>query len=159
MNPESEDLTTFWICYGAYKYKVMPFGLTNGPATFQCYVNDLFLDYLDQFMTVFIDDILVYSENELEHKEHVIKVLNRLREAGLQADIRKCEFHVTQTKYLGFIVGVNRIEVDPAKVAVIKNWEPPSTVKGVQSFLGFCNFYQQFIRNYSCIARPLYNLT
>jgi len=141
MNSESEDLTTFWTHYGAYKYKVMLFKLTNGPATFQCYINDLFLDYLDQFMTVFIDDILVYSENELEHKKHIIKVLNRLREAGLQADIRKCKFHVTQTKYLGFIVGVNRIEIDSVKVVVIKNWKPSSTVKEVQLFLGFCNFY------------------
>ncbi|KAL2004647.1 hypothetical protein VTN00DRAFT_3383 [Thermoascus crustaceus] len=138
---------------------MMPFGLTNGSATFQHYVNDLFLDYLDQFMTVFINDILVYSENELEHKEHVIKILNRLREAGLQADIKKCEFHVTWTKYLGFIVGTNGIEVDPEKVLVIRDWEPPITVKGVQSFLGFCNFYWQFIQDYSCIARPLFNLT
>jgi len=78
MDPESEDLTTFWTCYGAYKYRVMPFGLTNRPATFQRYVNNLFLDYLDQFMTIFIDDILVYSQNELEHQEHVIRVLNQL---------------------------------------------------------------------------------
>ncbi|KAL2009286.1 hypothetical protein VTN00DRAFT_7480 [Thermoascus crustaceus] len=77
--------------------------------------NDLFLDYLDQFMTVFINNILVYSENELEHQEHVIKILNRLREAELQADIKKCKFHITQTKYLGFIVGTNGIEIDPKK--------------------------------------------
>ena len=104
-------------------------------------MNNLFLDYLNQFMTVFIDDILVYSENELEHKKHIIKVLNRLRKAELQADIRKCEFYITQTKYLEFIVGVNRIEVDPAKIIIIKNWEPSSTIKRVQFFLGFCNFY------------------
>ena len=83
MNPELKDLTIFWTCYSAYKYKMMPFRLINRLAIFQHYVNDLFLDYLDQFMTVFIDDILVYSENELEHKEHIIKVLNRLKEAGL----------------------------------------------------------------------------
>lgn len=93
MDPSSEDLTTIRTRYGAYKYKVMPFGLTNGPATFQRYVNDIFLDYLDQFMTVSIDDILIYSQDELEHQEHVIKVLNRLHRAGLQADIKKCEFY------------------------------------------------------------------
>jgi len=119
----------------------MLFELINRPAIFQCYINDLFLDYLNQFMTVFIDDILVYSENELEHKEHIIKVLNRLRKAGLQANIRKYKFYITQTKYLGFIVGVNRIEINPAKIVIIKDWEPPSTVKRVQLFLGFCNFY------------------
>jgi len=99
----------------------MPFGLTNGPATFQRYINNLFLDYLDQFMTIFIDDILVYSQNELEHQKHVIRVLNQLQEAGLQADIRKCKFHITQIKYLGFIVSTNEIEVDSEKVAVIQN--------------------------------------
>jgi len=158
MNPELKDLTIFWTCYSAYKYKMMPFRLINRLAIFQHYVNDLFLDYLDQFMTVFIDDILVYLENELEHKKHIIKILNRLREAGLQVNIRKYKFYITQTKYLGFIVDVNRIEMNSAKIVIIKNWEPSSTVKKVQLFLGFCNFYWQFIRNYSCIACLLYNL-
>ncbi|KKA22077.1 Gag/polymerase/env polyprotein [Rasamsonia emersonii CBS 393.64] len=134
--PDSEDLTTFRTRYGSYKYKVMPFGLTNGPATFQRFINETFLDYLDDFLTAFIDDLLIYSSNELEHQEHVKKVLQRLREAGLQASIGKCEFHVQRTKYLGFVVGTNGIEVDPDKVAVIAQWKRPTTVKGVQSFLG-----------------------
>ncbi|KAL1979106.1 hypothetical protein VTN96DRAFT_6844 [Rasamsonia emersonii] len=159
MDPASEDLTTFRTRYGSYKYKVMPFGLTNGPATFQRFINETFLDYLDDFLTAFIDDLLVYSNNELEHQEHVKKVLQRLREAGLQASISKCEFHVQKTKYLGFVVGTNGIEVDPEKVKVITNWKQPKTVKGVQSFLGFCNFYRRFIRNYSRIAKPLNFLT
>jgi len=83
IDPTSEDLTTFRTRYGCYKYKVVPFGLTNGPATYQRYMNDVLFDYLDDFCTAYLDDILIYSENELEHKEHVHKVLQRLREAGL----------------------------------------------------------------------------
>jgi transposase InsO family protein len=110
-------------------------------------------------MTVFIDDLLIYSENELDHQNHVRLVLERLRKAGLQASIQKCEFHVTRTKYLGFIVSTQGIETDPEKIMVIQQWKKPSTVRGVQSFLGFCNFYRRFIKNYSRIARPLNRLT
>lgn len=141
LDPKSEDLTTFRTRYGTYKYHVVPFGLTNGPAAFQRFINDTLMDYLDDFVTAFVDDLLIYSKNAAEHEIHVKKVLERLRTAGLQASIRKCEFHVTQTKYLGFILTTDGIEVDPEKSAVICNWAVPTTVRGVQSFLGFCNFY------------------
>jgi predicted oxidoreductase len=104
-------------------------------------MNDVLFDYLDDFCTAYLDDILIYSDDPLTHHEHVNKVLQRLRDAGLQADIRKCEFGVTCTKYLGFIISTDSIEVDPEKTDVIRHWEEPRTVKGVQSFLGFCNFY------------------
>ena len=121
-------------------------------------MNDILFNYLDDFCTAYLDNIMIYSANELEHQEHVCKVLLRLREAGLQVDIRKSEFHVTQTKYLGFIVSTDGIETDPEKTAVIDQWEPPRTVKGIQSFLGFCNFYRRFIKDYRRIARPLNRL-
>ena len=159
IDPGSEDLTTFRTRYGTYKCKVLPFGLTNGPATYQRYMNDVLFDYLDDFCTAYLDDIMIYSENELEHEEHVHKVLQRLREAGLQADIKKSEFSVKRTKYLGFIISTDGIEADPEKTTAIDQWTPPRTVKGVQSFLGFCNFYRRFIKNYSRIARPLNRLT
>jgi len=159
MDPESEELTTFRTRYGSYKCKVLPFGLTNGPATYQRYMNDVLFDYLDDFCTAYLDDILIYSDSELEHTEHVRKVLQRLRDAGLQADLKKCEFHVTRTKYLGFIVSTGGIEVDPEKVSVVRDWKPPQTVRGIQSFLGFCNFYRRFIRDYGVIAKPLVQLT
>jgi hypothetical protein len=159
IDPESEELTTFRTRYGAYKCKVMPFGLTNGPATYQRFMNDVLFDYLDDFCTAYLDDILIYSENELDHQEHVRKVLLRLREAGLQADIKKSEFNVSRTKYLGFYVSTDGIEVDPEKTETIRNWERPTTVRGVQSFLGFCNFYRKFILNYGRVARPLTALT
>jgi hypothetical protein len=159
MHPDSEELTTFRTRFGAYKCKVLPFGLTNGPATYQRYMNDVLFDYLDDFCTAYLDDILIYSDNELEHEHHVKRVLERLRNAGLQVDLKKCEFHVTRTKYLGFIISTDGIEVDPDKIAVVRDWKAPTTVKGVQSFLGFCNFYRRFIRDYGIIARPMSNLT
>jgi transposase InsO family protein len=159
IHPDSQDLTTFRTRYGSYKYKVVPFGLTNGPSTFQQFINDTFIDYLDDFMTAYVDDLLIYSQNELEHQVHVKLVLDRLRAAGLQVAIHKCEFSVTRTKYLGFIISTEGIEVDPSKIGVIKDWQVPTTVRGVQSFLGFCNFYRRFIKDYSRIAKPLTTLT
>jgi RNase H-like domain found in reverse transcriptase/Reverse transcriptase (RNA-dependent DNA polymerase) len=133
--------------------------LTNGLATYQRYINDVLFDYLDDFCTAYLDNIIIYSEDPLEHELHVRKVLKRLRKAGLQVDIKKSEFRVTRTKFLGFIISTNGIEVDPEKVAVVKNWKEPTTVKGIQSFLGFCNFYRRFITNYGRIAKPLNELT
>lgn len=159
MHPDSEELTTFRSRMGAYKYKVMPFGLTNGPASFQRLINDTFLDYLDEFVTIYIDDLLIYSATLEEHQIHVRKVLERLRELGIEADIKKCEFHQRSTKFLGFIISDEGIKVDPEKVEAVTDWAAPTTVKGVQSFLGFCNFYRRFIKDYSRIARPLTNLT
>lgn len=159
MDPASEELTTFRTRYGAYKCKVLPFGLTNGPATYQRYMNDVLFDLLDVMCTAYLDDILIYSEEVVDHEQHVKQVLQRLRDAGLQADIKKSEFSVTRTKYLGFIISTNGIEVDPSKVDVVKEWKPPVNVRGVQSFLGFCNFYRRFIRNYGILAKPLTNLT
>jgi hypothetical protein len=116
-------------------------------------------DYLDEFCTAYLDDILIYSDNELEYEHHVKKVLKQLHGAGLQIDLKKYEFHVTCTKYLGFIISTDSIKVDPDKISVVKNWTSPSTVKGIQSFLRFCNFYWHFIRDYGIIAKPLVNLT
>ena len=159
MDPSSEELTTFRTRYGAYKCKVLWEGMTNGPATYQRYMNDVLFDYLDDFCTAYLDDILIYSEDPLEHTEHVRKVLSRLRAAGLQADIKKSEFRTTRTKYLGFIISTKGIEVDPSKIAVVREWRAPTTVKGVQGFLGFCNFYRRFVKEYGRVARPLSTLT
>ncbi|MDA4119333.1 MAG: reverse transcriptase domain-containing protein [Thaumarchaeota archaeon] len=159
MDPESEELTAFRTRYGLFQYRVLPFGLTNGPATFQSHINEALQDLLDVICTAYLDDILIFSEDELAHEGHVKQVIDRLRAAGLQADIKKCEFGVKKTKYLGFIIGVDGVQVDPEKIQVVASWQYPRTVKGVQSFLGFCNFYRRFIRNYSQIAVPLTRLT
>ena len=122
MDPDSEDLTTFRTRYGAYKCKVLLKGLTNRPATYQHYMNDILFNYLDDFCIAYLDDILIYLEDPLEHSEHVQKVLRQLRNAGLQADIKKSEFGVTHTKFLGFIIFTGGIEVDLAKIAVVRDW-------------------------------------
>jgi len=114
-----------------YKYKVLPFGLTNRPATYQWYINDVLFNYLNNFYTAYLDNIIIYSKNKLEHEEHVYKVLQQLREAGLQANIKKLEFSIKRTKYLGFIISMDRIKANPEKTAVINQWIPPRTVKGV----------------------------
>lgn len=154
-----EDLTTFRTRFGSYKYRVLPFGLTNGPATFQNFINDTFMEYLDEFVVAYLDDILVYSNSLEEHREHVKKVLQKLRDAGIQADIDKCEFHTAETKFLGVIVGRNGIRMDPEKIAAIVEWATPTHLKQVQAFLGFINFYRRFIKNFSRVARPLAQLT
>ena len=122
IHPDSEELTTFRTRYGSYKCKVLPFGLTNGPSTYQRYMNDVLFDYLDDFCTAYLDDILIYSETLEEHEAQVKKVLQRLREAGLQVDLKKCEFSIQSTRYLGFIVSTDGVSVDPEKVSAIRNW-------------------------------------
>ena len=159
MAMESEDATTFASRFGSYKWKVMPFGLTGGPASWQRFINDLLWEYLNNFCTAYLDDILIYSTSMKEHRQHVRKVLTKLREAGIQADVDKCEFHVTETKYLGLIISTEGIKMDPPKVDAIKQWDSPTCVREVRSFIGFCNFYRRFIKDFSKVAGPLNTLT
>lgn len=153
--------TAFRTRYGLYEWLVTPFGMTGAPATFQRYINWTLRDYLDEFCTAYIDDVLIYTDGSLEdHRKQVRKVLQRLQDAGLQLDIDKSEFEVKSVKYLGYIVeaGVG-IKVDPEKVEAIRAWEVPKTVKGVRSFLGFANYYREFIPGFSKVAMPLTALT
>ena len=131
MNPESEKLITFRTCYESYKCKVLSFDLTNRSVTYQRYMNNVLFDYLDDFCTVYLDDILIYSDNELDHDVHVHKVLQRLQDADLQANIRKCKFSVKRTKYLDFIISTDGIEVNSEKISAVESWQSPKTVKGI----------------------------
>ena len=151
--------TVFQTRYGLFKYLVMPFKLHGAPATFQYFINDVLQEHLDIFVSAYINDLLIYSKTLWEHKEHVRQVLSKLREAGLQVDIKKCEFHVEEVLYLGIIIGKHGIKMDPAKVAAIREWTRPQTVKDVQLFLGFANFYRRFIKGFSEVAKPLLALT
>lgn len=125
--------TAFRTRYGLYEWLVTPFGLTNGPATFQRYINHTLREYLDEFVSAYLDDTLIYSDGSLEdHRRKVKLVLQRLQEAGLQLDINKCEFECKSVKYLGFIIEAGKgFRMDPEKVAAIQSWEAPKTVKGV----------------------------
>lgn len=150
--------TAFSTRFGLYESLVMPFGLCNAPATFQHYINHTLHDLLDRICTAYLDDVLVYSVTRKEHREHVRTVVSRLQEAGLQIDINKCEFETTRTKYLGLIISPRGIEMDPAKVDAITSWQPPTSVRDLQRFLGFANFYRRFIRGFSAVAMPLHSL-
>lgn len=154
-----EWLTAFITRFGLYESLVTPFGLTGAPATFQHFVNDLLYDILDDYVTAYLDDILIYSKNEKDHIEHVREVMKRLEKAGLQIDLHKCEFHTKKTKYLGLIITPGGIEMDPEKVRAVVDWLPPTTKRQLQRFLGFANFYRRFIRGFSALAKPLHDLT
>ncbi|QRW02495.1 Transposon Tf2-1 polyprotein [Ceratobasidium sp. AG-Ba] len=137
----------------------MPFGLTNAPATFQHFMNDVFRDILDIYVIIYLDDILVFSKNKEDHERHVREVLSRLQKHNLYCNLAKCFFGVEEIDYLGLIVSPEGIRVDPAKVVKAIDWLVPSKVVQVQEFVGFCNFYRTFIRDYSNIAAPLFQLT
>jgi hypothetical protein len=137
----------------------MPFGLTNAPAVFQHMANDVFRDFLDSFTIVYLDDILIYSKTQEEHDIHVRQVLQRLREYGLYAKLEKCSFDQDHVEFLGYVVSQQGISMDPSKVQTVLNWQPPRSVRDVQCFLGFANFYRKFIKNYSNIVMPLTELT
>lgn len=147
--------TAFRTRYGTYEYLVMPFGLTNAPAAFQRFMNDIFSDLLDVTVVVYLDDILIYSDDPAKHPEHVREVLKRLRANDLFCKPEKCEFHAEQIEYLGFIIGPEGISMDPKKISTILSWPQPRNVRDIQSFLGFANFYRRFIHGYSDIVVPL----
>jgi hypothetical protein len=138
----------------------MPFGLSNAPSAFQRYINWVLRNILDDFVTAYADDILIYSFGNFEdHRQKVQNVLQKLINAGLQADIQKSEFKTHEIKYLGYIINSKKgILMDPEKIRAIKNWAVPTNVKAVRFFIGFANFYRMFIPTYSDIIRPLVNL-
>jgi hypothetical protein len=154
-----EHMSAFLTRYGLYEYCVVPFGLTNAPATWQQYINSVLHDFLDRFCTAYLDDILIYSDTEEEHIGHVRQVLSALQEANLFLDIKKCEFHVKRVRYLGLIITTDGIQMDPEKIKAVQEWPRPTSLKDVQAFLGFCNFYRRFITGYSNIVKPLTTLT
>jgi hypothetical protein len=141
--------------YGLYEYLVMPFGLTNAPASFQRWMNEVLSDYVDVFCIAYLDDILIYSDNLEQHRQHVKMILRTVEEVGLTLNASKCEFHTNKTEYLGYIISPTGIGMDPEKVRVVAEWKELTNVKGVQSFLGFTNFYRRFIRDFSKITAPL----
>ena len=155
-----EDIpkTAFTSRYGLYEYLVMSFGLTNAPANFMYMMNKVFMEYLDKFVVVFIDDILVFSRSEEEHAEHLRLDLQKLREHQLYAKFSKCDFWLKEVSFLGHVITDGGIMVDPSKVRDVMNWQPPTSVAEIRSFLGLAGYYHRFIEGFSKIAKPLTTL-
>ncbi|KAL0541130.1 hypothetical protein IC582_021167 [Cucumis melo] len=158
---KDEDVpkTAFRSRYGHYEFIVMSFGLTNAPAVFMDLMNRVFREFLDTFVIVFIDDILIYSKTEAEHENHLRMVLQTLRDNKLYAKFSKCEFWLKQVSFLGHVVSKAGVSVDPAKIEAVTGWTRPSTVSEVRSFLGLAGYYRRFVENFSRIATPLTQLT
>jgi hypothetical protein len=144
--------TAFRTRYGLYEYTVMSFGLTNAPAYFMYLMNKVFMEYLDKFVVVFIDDILVFSKMK-EHKKHLRLVLEQLQSNKLYAKFSKCEFWLTKVTFLGHVISAGGVSVDPSKVMDVLNWMPPTTASEIRSFLGVAGYYRQFIKDFSKIAK------
>ncbi|GJS85801.1 putative reverse transcriptase domain-containing protein [Tanacetum coccineum] len=156
-----EDIpkTAFRTRYGHYEFQVMPFGLTNAPAVFMDLMNRVCKPYLDKFVIVFIDDILIYSKNKQEHEEHLKLILELLKKEELYAKFSKCEFWIPKVQFLGHVIDSKGIHVDPAKIESIKDWASHKSPIEIRQFLGLAGYYQRFIEGFSKIAKPMTKLT
>nr|GEZ71266.1 putative reverse transcriptase domain, aspartic peptidase domain protein [Tanacetum cinerariifolium] len=153
-----ELIPAFHTRYGHYEFLVMPFGLTNAPAVFMDLMNRVFHEYLDKFVIVFIDDILVYSKTREGHEDHLRIVLEILRQKKLYAKFSKCDFWLGQVAFLGHILSADGITMDPTMVEAITKWPRPTTVTEVRSFLGLASYYRRFVEGFSLLALPLMKL-
>ncbi|GJQ93394.1 putative reverse transcriptase domain-containing protein [Tanacetum coccineum] len=151
--------TAFRTRYGHYEFQVMPFGLTNAPAVFMDLMNRVCKPYLDKFVIVFIDDILIYSKDKKEHEEHLKAILELLKKEKLYAKFSKCEFWISKVQFLGHVIDSRGIHVDPAKIESIKDWASPKTPTEIRQFLGLAGYYRRFIEGFSKIAKSMTKLT
>lgn len=159
IHPDDVEKTAFRTRYGHFEFLVLPFGLTNAPATFMHLMNQSFREFLDEFVLVFLDDILIFSKSLEEHEQHLRKVLSTLRKEKLYAKESKCEFFKHEVEFLGHIVGQDGLRMMEDKVKGIMEWPTPSSVTHVRSFLGAAGYYRKFIKDFSVIASPLSDLT
>ncbi|KAK3508883.1 hypothetical protein QTP70_012515 [Hemibagrus guttatus] len=150
--------TVFVTCIGHYEYLVMPYGLANAPSVFQDFMHEVLRDFLHKFVLVYIDDIFIYSWSMADHQRHVMKVLRRLRTYHLFLKAEKCLFHQPSVQFLGYVIDRSGVHMYEKKVAAVRDWPRPTSVKELQRFLGFANFYRRFIRGYSSVTSPLTNL-
>ncbi|GKE93601.1 putative reverse transcriptase domain-containing protein, partial [Tanacetum coccineum] len=156
---EDIPITAFRTRYGHYEFQVMPFGLTNAPAVFMDLMNRVCKPYLDKFVIVFIDDILIYSKTKEEHSEHLKIILDLLKKEKLYAKFSKCDFWLESVQFLGHVINREGVHVDPAKIEAIKNWPVPTSPTEVRQFMGLAGYYRRFIEGFSLIAKPLTKLT
>ncbi|KAI3732905.1 hypothetical protein L1987_64117 [Smallanthus sonchifolius] len=158
---QEEDIpkTAFITRYGHYEFTIMPFGLTNAPAAFMDMMNRVCKPYLDKFVNVFIDDILIYTKSKEEHADHLKILLEILRTEKLYAKFSKCELWLSEVQFLGHVINANGIQVDPFKIEAISKWEIPKSPTEFHSFLGLASYYRRFIQDFSRIAIPITSLT
>ncbi|GKB27609.1 putative reverse transcriptase domain-containing protein [Tanacetum coccineum] len=156
-----EDIpeTSFRTRYGHYEFQVMPFGLTNAPAIFMDLMNRVCKPYLDKFVIVFIDDILIYSKSKQEHEEHLKLILELLKKEQWYAKFSKCEFWIPKVQFLGHVIDSQGIHMDSAKIESIKDWASPKTATEIRQFLGLAGYYRRFIEGFSKIAKSMTKLT
>src|SRR6185437_15683985 len=155
---ENIPKTAFSTRYGLYEFTVMSFGLTNAPAYFMYLMNNIFMEELDVFVIIFIDDILIYSKTQEDHARHIHVVLQKLREYRLYAKFSKCEFWLEEISFLGHVLSKEGIAVDPSKVQDVLDWKQSHNVHEIRSFLGLAGYYRRFIENFSKIAKPMTEL-
>ena len=153
--PKTEFRTRYW----HFEVTVMPFGLTNAPAAFMDLMHKVFQPYLDQFVVVIVDDILIYSQSEWKHKYNLRIVLQLLRDHQLYSKFSKYEFWLTEVRFLGHVVSASGVSVDPEKVEAVMSWERPKSVFMIRSFLGLAWYYRRFIEDFSRLAAPMTRLT
>jgi hypothetical protein len=149
----------FRCCNGLYEYLVMPFGLCNAPFTFQSMINGIFHDFLDEGVIAYLDDILIYSEDEESYIDLVRRVIERIRKAKLCVSINKSVIHQREVVFLGYHISEKGISMTSDNVEAVKSWPVPKNVKNVQAFLRFANFYRRFIQRFSKVCKPLMDLT
>jgi hypothetical protein len=157
--PGDEWKTAFRTNEGLFEYLAMPFGLMNAPAAWQSFIQWVLREKLDICAIVYLDDILIFSADPIQHEKDVSWVLSKMLEWKLYCNIEKCEFDRQELEYLGFLLGTSGVRMHPKKLDTISSWPVPNSVKAVQKWLGFTNFYRRFIKNYASIAAPLHDLT
>ena len=151
--------TEFRMWYGHFEFIVMPFGLTNALTAFMDLMHRVFQPYWDQFVVVFVDDILIFSQSEWEHEDHLRIVLQLLRDHQLYAKFSKCEFWLIEMRFLGHVVSASGVSVDLEKVEAVMSWERPKSVFEIRSFLGLAGYYRRFIEDFFRLAAPMTRLT
>lgn len=159
IHPDDIEKTAFTTKYGQFEYTVMAMGLCNAPATFQTLMNSIFRDIIDNYMVVYMDDLLIFSNTAAEHRSHIKTVLRRLKENNLYVSPKKCSFFQDEVEFLGLMVGKNGIRVDPAKTEVVEKWPRPQSLTELRGFLGLVQFFRRFIKKFSGLAQPLTELT
>ncbi len=159
MHSDSEDLTIFIIFFESYKYHVMLFELINKSTFYQHYMNNVLFEYLHQFCQIYLNDIIIYSKILKKHKQYVWLILNRLREADLQININKCEFHVQKTIFLELLISIKELKMNSQKMQAVVDWFTLNNLTQMQFFIDFCNFYQRFIKNFSKIIHSMIQFT